>query len=150
MAIKVARFLQKPAMLVAAVAGMLALSAHASDLVVTVDGVRSANGTIHIDLNNSETSWKSKAPPVATGSVQAAPGTVTYTFKDVTPGLYSIDVFQDTDGSGKMQTGLFGKPKGAYGYSNNLTMMGKPTFDQANFQVTDKDTTVLIHLKNGA
>jgi uncharacterized protein (DUF2141 family) len=148
MAIKVPHFLRKPVVLVAAVAGMLSLSAHASNLVVTVDGVRNANGAIHIDLNNSEASWKSKAAPVATGSVKAAPGSVTYTFENVTPGLYSIDVFQDTDGSGKMQTGMFGKPKGAYGFSNNLTMMGKPSFDQANFQVTDQDTTVLIHLKN--
>ncbi|GGA15273.1 DUF2141 domain-containing protein [Dyella caseinilytica] len=130
-------------------AGMLCVSAQASTLVVTVDGVRSTNGTIHIDLNNSEASWKDKAPPFATGTVKAAPGSVTYTFNDVTPGVYSIDVFQDTDGSGKMQTGLFGKPRGGYGFSNNLTLMGKPSFDQANFQVTDKDTTVLVHLKNG-
>jgi uncharacterized protein (DUF2141 family) len=149
MEIKFVRFLRKPVVLAGAVAGMLCMSAQASTLIVTVDDVRSTNGTIHIDLNNSEASWKDKAPPFATGTVKAAPGSVTYTFNDVTPGLYSIDVFQDTDGSGKMQTGLFGKPRGGYGFSNNLTLMGKPSFDQSNFQVTDKDTTVLIHLKNG-
>ncbi|MBM7127697.1 DUF2141 domain-containing protein [Dyella flava] len=150
MAIEVARFLRKPVVLAGALTGMLCMSAHASNLIVTVDGVRSTNGTIHIDLNNSEASWKNKAPPFATGTVKAAPGAVTYTFNNVTPGLYSIDVFQDTDGSGKMQTGMFGKPRGGYGFSNNLTLMGKPSFDQANFQVTDQDTSVLIHLKNGA
>jgi uncharacterized protein (DUF2141 family) len=149
MDITFARFLRKPVALVGLVAVMGCMSAHASNLIVTVDGVRSANGSIHIDLNNSEASWKSKTPPYAVGSIKAAPGSVTYTFDNVTPGLYSIDVFQDTDGSGKMQTSLFGKPRGGYGYSNNLTLMGKPSFDQANFQVTDKDTTVLIHLKNG-
>ena len=149
MAIEVVRVSKVSVVLAGIFMGMLSMSAYASNLTVTVDGLRSANGTIQIELDNSAAAWDNKAKPAATASVKAAPGSVSYTFTDVTPGLYSVNVLQDMDGSGKPNTGLMGTPKGGYGFSNNLTLTRKPTFEQALFEVTAKDTSVLIHLKHG-
>lgn len=149
MAVKFIRSIHRSAIMASIVLGMLSFSAYASNLTVTVDGLRNANGTVRLELDGSEAAWDNKEKPTAMGEVKAVVGAVTYTFKDVPPGIYGLSVFQDEDNSGKLRLNMVGVPKEGYGFSNNLAMMRAPTFREAQFTVADQDTNVLIHLKHG-
>jgi uncharacterized protein (DUF2141 family) len=124
----------------------LATTASAADLTVKVDGVRSAKGTVVLELDDSAAGWDDKAKPAAKGSVKAEPGGVTYTFKNLPAGTYAVGVFQDENDNGKLDTNFLGIPKEGYGFSNNTTAMRKPTFAEAHFDIGEQDISILIHL----
>ncbi|GGA44566.1 DUF2141 domain-containing protein [Dyella nitratireducens] len=149
MAIKAFRSHHRLAMMMSIMAGMLSLSAYAANVTVTVDGLRNANGTVRLKLDGSEAGWNNKAQAAATGHVKAAVNAVSYTFSDIPPGTYGLRVYQDEDDSGKLRTNMLGIPKEGYGFSNNPSVMGMPSFQQVQFTVTKEDISVVIHLKHG-
>jgi uncharacterized protein (DUF2141 family) len=123
-------------------------TANAADLTVTVDGLRNANGTVRYEVDNSAAAWDNKAKAFATADVKAAMGSVTYTFKNVPPGTYGVGVYQDENDNGKLDTNFLGIPKEGYGFSNNLKLMRKPTFEEAHFDVTTQNEAIVIHLNH--
>jgi uncharacterized protein (DUF2141 family) len=133
-------------MLILVLCGTIAVAANAADLTVRVDGLHSAKGTVLLELDDSVAGWDNKVKPLATGSVKAAMGEVTYTFKNLPPGTYAVGVIDDENDNGKLDTNFLGIPKEGYGFSNNVTAMRKPTFDEAHVDVGQQDASILIHL----
>lgn len=140
------QFYLRLSMLVLFLSCTLAKAACAADLIVNVDGVRLAKGKVLLELDDSAAGWDNKAKPLATGSVDAAVGTVTYTFKNLPPGTYAVGVIDDENDNGKLDTNFLGIPKEGFGFSNNVTAMRKPTFEEAHVDVSQQDATILIHL----
>jgi uncharacterized protein (DUF2141 family) len=120
--------------------------ARAADLTVKVDGLTNAQGKVVLAIDDSAAAWDDKAPDLASGSVPAAVGEVSYTFKDLKPGTYAVGVFQDENNNGKLDTNFLGIPKEGFGFSNNLKAMRKATFQEASFNVGADDSTIVIHL----
>lgn len=60
-----------------------------------------------------------------------------YKFDKISHGTYAIALFCDENQNGKLDTNFFGIPKEAYGFSNNPKVFGKPTFEDANFELKD-------------
>lgn len=60
-----------------------------------------------------------------------------YKFHKIPNGIYAIALFCDENQNGKLDTNLFGIPKEAYGFSNNPKVFGKPSFDDAKFELQD-------------
>jgi uncharacterized protein (DUF2141 family) len=118
----------------------------AADLTVKVDGLTTAKGKVMLAIDDNAAAWDDKAPDLATGSVAAAVGEVSYTFKDLKPGSYAVGVFQDENENGKLDSNFLGIPKEGFGFSNNLKAMRKATFDEARFSVGADDSTIVIHL----
>jgi uncharacterized protein (DUF2141 family) len=149
MSVKSIRCIPRSIFLVGIALSLLPLSTYAANLTVVVDGLRNANGTVRLELDGSEAAWNDKAAATAKGNVQAATGSISYTFRNVSPGTYGLGVYQDEDNSGKLRTNLFGVPKEGYGFSNNPSVMRMPTFQEVQFAVAQQDKTVVIHLKHG-
>lgn len=124
------------------------VAASAADLTVTVDGLRNANGTVRYEIDSSADAWDNKAKAFATADVKAATGSVAYTFKNIPPGTYGVGVYQDENDNGKLDTNFLGIPKEGYGFSNNLKLMRKPTFEEAHFDVTTQNESIVIHLNH--
>jgi uncharacterized protein (DUF2141 family) len=62
------------------------------------------------------------------------------------PGKYAIRAFQDLNGNGKFDIGIFG-PKEPYGFSNNVRgVVGEPDFNVQLFELK-QDFRVSIQLK---
>jgi len=141
------RFFKGAALLICALLGPIA-TASAADLAVTVDGLRNANGTVRLEIDDSAAAWDNKAKAFATAEVKAAAGSVAYTFRNIPPGTYGAGVYQDENDNGKLDTNFLGIPKEGYGFSNNLQIMRKPTFDEARFEVTAQDASIVIHLNH--
>jgi uncharacterized protein (DUF2141 family) len=120
--------------------------ARAADLTVRVDGLTTAKGKVMLAVDDSAAAWDDKAPDLATGSVPAAVGEVSYTFKDLKPGTYAVGIFQDENSNGKLDSNFLGIPKEGFGFSNNPKLMRKPTFDEAHFTLGADNTSIVIHL----
>jgi uncharacterized protein (DUF2141 family) len=121
--------------------------AAAADLIVTVDGLRNAKGTVRLEVDNSVSSWDDKSPPFASADVKSAVGSVTRTFKNVPPGAYAVAVYQDENDNDKLDMSLLGIPKEPFGFSNNPNLMRKPTFEEAHVDVAGEDVSIAIHLR---
>jgi uncharacterized protein (DUF2141 family) len=106
-------------------------SAHAESLQVAVDGVRSADGEIQLDLY--------LAGRIRAGRlrVPATTGSTTALFTGVAPGAYAVEVYHDENANQRLDTGgLLGLPVEGYGFSNNARIrMGPPSFEAMRIDV---------------
>lgn len=74
---------------------------------------------------------------------EAARGRAAFSFQGVPPGTYGIRSFQDTNGTGKLETGLFG-PKEPWGmYRPCRPALRGPRFDEISF-IVDRDLAGLV------
>ncbi len=109
-------------------------SAHAADLHVKVEKVKSTNGKLMLTLYNSADSYL-KTPSHSASATPTAGDTVV-TFKDVAPGEYALSGYHDENANGKIDTGSMGIPTESYGFGNNASgAMGPPSFDKARVSV---------------
>ena len=132
----------------------------ASELKITVEGIRSTQGTILIGLYDSletftraiELSDKdgflndpNRFAAVALRANAARKSAVVLTNLD--PGQYAIILFHDENGNGKLDKNVLGVPTEPYGFSNNAQgFLGPPAFKEAVMQITGSDKAVRIVL----
>ena len=71
--------------------------------------------------------------------------------KKLRPGNYALAVYHDKDNNGKLDRSVFGKPKEAYGFSNNPTRprRGPPSFEKAKFEikVNEDSKNLVVYVK---
>jgi uncharacterized protein (DUF2141 family) len=119
--------------------------AHAADLVIHVDNVKSATGQIKVALyDNAEAFLKQ---PARATQAQADKAGTTLVFHDVAPGDYGFAVFHDANDNGRMDRNLMGIPTEPIAFSNNAQgRMGPPDFDAVKLAVpaAGLDTTVTL------
>ena len=125
----------------AAVALMAPAFASAADLVVRIEGVRSADGNIRVAVHRRAAGVDF---PDSAGAVKAAMRPAAETgdlvFAGLPPGDYAIAAFHDEDRDGDLNTNLLGMPTEGYGFSNDARgMFGPPGFDAAAFTINARD-----------
>jgi uncharacterized protein (DUF2141 family) len=136
------------------------LPVNASELRITVEGIRSPHGTILIGLYDSletftraiELSDKdgflndpNRFAAVALKANAAMKSAVVLTNLD--PGQYAIILFHDENGNGKLDKNALGVPIEPYGFSNNVRgFLGPPAFEEAIMEVNVGDKAVHIAL----
>jgi uncharacterized protein (DUF2141 family) len=139
---------------------LFAARVNASELRITVEGIRSPDGTILIGLYDSLESFTraielsdedgflndpNRFAAVALRANAAKKGAVVLTNLD--PGQYAIILFHDENGNGKLDTNALGVPTEPYGFSNNVRgFLGPPDFQDAIMQVKTGDKAVRIVL----
>src|SRR5688572_2803911 len=147
----------------AVLAVLLALFApaiNASELRITVEGIRSPQGTILIGLYDSLESFTraielsdkdgflndpNRFAAVALRANAAMKSAVVLTNLD--PGRYAIILFHDENGNGKLDKNGLGVPTEPYGFSNNVQgFLGPPAFEEAIMEVNVGDKAVHIAL----
>jgi uncharacterized protein (DUF2141 family) len=132
----------------------------ASELRITVEGIRSPHGTILIGLYDNLESFTraiefsdkegflndpDRFAAVALRANAAMKSEVVLTNLD--PGQYAIVLFHDENGNGKLDTNALGIPTEPYGFSNNVQgFLGPPAFKKAIMQVGADDKAVHIVL----
>ena len=127
-----------PLLTAAAVACSLAaasFSAHATELAVTVDQVRSADGALLVSVVRGERGFDGADEPVAQLMVQPVVPAARFTL-DLPPGTYGIRMFHDLDGDGDLETNLVGLPSEPWAFSNNAVgTFGPPKWGAVRFEV---------------
>lgn len=119
--------------------------AHAADLVIHVDNVKSATGQVMVALYDSADGFLKQ--PVRVTRARADTAGTTLVFHDVAPGDYGFSIFHDTNDNGRMDRNLMGIPTEPIAFSNNAQgRMGPPPFDAVKLAVpaAGLDTTVAL------
>ena len=139
---------------------LFTLPVKASELRVTVDGIRSSHGTILIGLYDSPESFNraielsdkegflndpNRFAAVALRANAAMMSSVVFT--NLNPGQYAIILFHDENGNGKLDKNALGVPTEPYGFSNNVQgFLGPPAFRKAAMLLNAGDKAVRITL----
>jgi uncharacterized protein (DUF2141 family) len=103
-------------------------------LSVSVEGVRNDSGSVRCGLYASANGFREPGREMRGAVAPIKDGHATCVFSGVPAGTYAVAVFHAEHNETQMETGLFGKPKQGYGFSNNpSSMFGPPSFDSAAF-----------------
>jgi uncharacterized protein (DUF2141 family) len=113
-----------------------------STLSVQVTGIRNANGKIQLTLYRD-----SKQVATETVGIDAKTLTAKAVFANIPPGTYAVELFHDENNNRDFDLNLMGIPVEGYGMSNNPPRrMGRPGFDETNFQVNQPQCAIEIKM----
>ena len=133
----------------AALALLAPAFASAADLVVRIEGLRSAEGDVRVALHRRAAGVDF---PDSAGVVKAATRPAGETgdmmFAGLPPGDYAIAAFHDEDRDGDLNTNLLGLPTEGYGFSNGARgLFGPPGFEAAAFTVESGEERPAVTVK---
>lgn len=116
-------------------------------LSVSVEGVRNDSGSVRCGLYASANGFREPGREMRGAVAPIKDGHATCVFTGVPAGTYAVAVFHAERNETQMETGLFGKPKQGYGFSNNpSSMFGPPSFDSAAFTYSGGALQVPVRL----
>ena len=122
--------------------------ASAARIIVTIDGLKNAQGNVFIGLYASPAKFLQGNQADAQKKVRASTGPVTVAFDNLAPGTYAVGAFHDENGNDHLDTNFLGLPVEGYALSNGVrAVMAKPTFQQAAFSVGNGDKPVALHIR---
>lgn len=80
--------------------------------------------------------------------LESSPASRKYLVRGLKPGEYSISGYNDMNGNGRLDTGLFGIPKEPVGFSvlNAAKLGANPAWDSVKFSVDSAPASVYFHL----
>lgn len=120
--------------------------AHAAELTIHIDDIKSASGNVLVAVYNSEGSFL-KQPAKTNGAAAVTTGS-TVVIKDLPEGEYAFAVFHDANSNGKMDKNIIGIPTEDYAFSNNaMGKMGPPNYASAKIAIAAAGATVRVSLK---
>lgn len=133
------------AVLAAALATSLAHALSAQTLVIHVENIRAAQGSMRFGFYESAVQWKTeKSNFQRAGKKQVKPGgTQTFTYADIPAGHYAMALADDENDNGGMDWGLL-LPKEGFGFSNyEHRGISRPDFEDFDFDLRAGEVTVV-------
>ena len=122
--------------------------ASAARIIVTIDGLKTAQGNVFVGLYASPAKFLQGNQADAQRRVRASTGPVTVAFDNLPSGTYAVGAFHDENANDHLDTNFLGLPTEGYALSNGVrAVMAKPTFQQAAFTVGAGDKPVSLHIR---
>jgi len=138
---------------------LAACAARASELRVTVTGVRSDTGELLVGLYENAKGFEGAiAAAEKSGlmadrnrlvgvAMRAQPGSQQAVFAQLRPRQYAVIVLHDENDNGRLDADAMGVPIEGYGFSNNVHgFLSAPSFDAAAVTIGDADENIAISL----
>ena len=115
---------------------------------VTIEKVRSSNGTIKVELYGGRGQNKpKKGKKVAKTRVKAQQGETKLCLNAPSEGTYSIALYHDENDNKKFDRNFMGIPREGFGFSNNPPVrLGMPEQKEIRFKVEHMATNLLISI----
>jgi len=110
-------------------------------ITVVVKNTTSDTGKVSFALYTQETFMKI---PVQTRLVKIKDGKCTITFENVDSGAYAVVYYHDKNDNNTMDFESNGMQMEDYGASNNVMNYGPPQYEDAKFEVLNKNVTLEI------
>ena len=129
--------------------GLAASPALAGELVVTISGVKEAEGKVFVGVHRQV---EGVTFPDLTGRIAgswriAEAGSMMFVFLDLSPGAYAVAAFHDENGNEELDTNFVGVPQEGFGFGNGAKgRFGPPDFDDAAVTVGTDKTAVAVSL----
>lgn len=122
--------------------------ASAARIIVTIDGLHSAQGSVFVGLYASPQKFLHGNQCDAFTKVSASTRPITVTFDNLPPGTYAVGAYHDENGNSHLDTNLLGLPIEGYALSNGVrAVFSKPNFYEAAFTVAAEDKPVALHIR---
>jgi uncharacterized protein (DUF2141 family) len=135
------------------------LPAWAADLKVTVDGIRSASGSVMIGLYDSaegfgvaikhatEAGLLTDKGRLVGAALRSAAGKQSIVFMGLPPGRYAVIAFHDENDNGRLDESPWGVPTEGYGFSNDAQgFLTAPSFEAASVTLDGEGGEITISL----
>ena len=117
------------------------LTSNGPNITVTIQNIKNDKGSVILGLHTEDTFMK--GPGIKNLKSKIENGQVTVTFKNIEVGTYAIMVMHDENDNNRMDFEN-GMPLESYGMSNNPMSYGPPQYQDAKFEVNDKDLSFNI------
>ncbi len=119
-----------------------------ASLEIHVRNVSPKGGIMRLGLYDAAGYPEDKAP-VASADVAAVRGETVITLKNLEPGTYAIEAYQDVNSNDRMDTSWIGLPLEPYGFSRDASpILSKPGFERVKFTLATGRNTQVLHLQN--
>lgn len=119
------------------------------ELTLEIKGIKSFDKKLYVGLYSSEKDFKAKSNAVDSAIIIPKKKSVTIKMKNLKKGYYAAAGFQDLNGNGKLDTGVFGIPVEPVCVSDYTHKpKSPPTFKKSEFYLT-QDTTIVMPLVSG-
>ena len=134
-------------------AAILALTSPAkaeetASLTIRVENVDPAGGVLRLGLYDESQYDLDRGKPAAFADVPAVPGETVIILRDLKPGTYAIETFQDFNANGKMDFTWVGLPEEPFGFSRDAQpRFSKPGFAKVAFTVAAGANAQTLHLQ---
>jgi uncharacterized protein (DUF2141 family) len=110
---------------------------------VEINNINSDSGKVYFALYDSENNFNIKNPLKNVKS-DIKEGSVQVTFEGLKPKAYAVVCYHDANLNGKIDFQENGIPTEDYGLTNNVKIVGSPQFDDAKFELINKDLSFEI------
>jgi len=132
-----------------------------ADEAIAVKPVPTATLTIHVEnvgrggmvrlgLYDRAGYPDDKSEPVAAADVPAVEGETVVTLRDIPPGTYAIETYQDVNNNDRMDTTWRGLPLEPYGFSRDAhPVLSKPPFSKVKFALIAGEQDQTLNLQSG-
>ena len=110
----------------------------------------SAGGTVRLGLYDRAGYPDDQSKPIAAADVRAEAGETVIVLRDIPPGVYAIETYQDINDNDRMDTTWLGLPLEPYGFSRDAhPILSKPPFSKVKFTLAAGEQSQTLHLQNG-
>jgi uncharacterized protein (DUF2141 family) len=117
-------------------------------LAIHVRSISPKGGLVRLGLYDAA-GYPDDKGPVASADVPATRGETVIVLKNLTPGTYAIEAYQDTNSNDKMDKSWIGLPLEPYGFSRDAKpVLSKPAFDRVKFTLAPGANVQTLHLQN--
>jgi uncharacterized protein (DUF2141 family) len=114
-------------------------------LRVMVHGVASARGHVRVDVC---TRAEFLSGCRYSGEAPATPGITTVEVRDLPPGIYAVQAYDDQNDNRKVDRNVIGLPTEAVGFSNDAPVgFTGPSFKAASFRFPGGEQTISLRLR---
>jgi len=113
---------------------------------ITMTGFENADGQALVAFFLDDRGWPDPDESIfATSTAQISDGRAFAVVEDVPAGSFAVSVFHDTDNDRELNTGVFGIPSEAYGFSADArSTFGPPKFEEARLDLAAGETKQII------
>lgn len=119
------------------------------DLKMTVTGLKSSEGQVKFDLDDSAETFKPREnarPSFMKGKAAVSDKKASYTFKDVPCGEYAIKLYHDENMNEDLDKNFIKVPKEDYTFSNCPGCLIPPSWEKAKFKFDPEHSEIKISL----
>ncbi len=117
-----------------------------ADVNIVIQGVEHDRGFIDIRIYLDAETWLQEDQAAEHIIVPATKDEVVVPLKSFQGGTLAAVVYHDENGDGKMNTGLFWRPKEGFAFSNQYSPKGPPQFSKAAVDIPNGEH-LLVQLK---
>jgi uncharacterized protein (DUF2141 family) len=118
-------------------------------LTIHVENV-GRGGMVRLGLYDRAGYPDDQSKPIAAADVTAVEGETVVTLRDIPPGTYAIETYQDVNNNDRMDTTWLGLPLEPYGFSRDAhPVLSKPPFSKVKFAVAAGEQDQTLHLQSG-